>query len=167
MAAKRPPKDGAQRLKGRPTIFNQELADYICEVVATNPDGIMRLCKKFPRMPNHDTIAQWRLKYPSFSERYLAAREQQVHLLFESAIDDVQSIENYEYTNPNNGATCVDPGIVAMKKAIANQKTHHASRIRPKDYAANKSEDTSNANDSLNKIKAIVNELNKVNESDV
>ena len=151
---------------GRPTDYTEELALRICEIVATNPHGIARLCKMFPELPQPSTIAAWRLKYEQFSAQYMKARDHQAHLMFESAIDDIQSIEDYEYQNDKTGAMCVDPGIVAMKKAIANQKTHHASRIRPKDYGVNKTEESNNPQETLTKIQALVADLNKTNISE-
>lgn len=152
---------------GRPTKYTPELADLICHRVATNPHGIRRICAMYDDLPAHNTIAEWRYKYDEFSTRYLEAREKQSHLLFENAVDHVESIENYTYMNVKTGATCVDPGIVAMQKAIAFQKTHQAARICPQRYdAKQKQEEVSNA-DALNKVKSLVAEFNKVNESDV
>ena len=152
---------------GRPTDYTEEFAARICEILATHPEGIQRLCRMFPELPDPTTIAAWRIKYEQFSKQYLAAREQQAHLMFESAIDEVQAISDYTYVNDKTGATCVDPGIVAMQKAIANQKTHHASRIRPKDYGVNKTEESNNPQETLTKIQALVADLNKTNVSDI
>lgn len=159
----KPPK----KTMGRPTIYTPELAELICDRVASNPNGIVRICNMFDDMPNHDTIHAWRHKYPEFSDRFMEARKKQSHLMFESAIDEVQSISDYEYINPKTGATCVDAGIVAMKKAIAFQKTHQAARISPAHYAVSKQSEETSPSDTLSKIQNLVADLNKTNHSDI
>ncbi len=153
--------------RGRPTKYTPELAALICDRVASNPDGIVRICRRFDDLPNHDTINEWRHKYPGFSDRFMEARKKQSHIMFESAIDEIQSISEYEYVNPKTGATCVDAGIVAMKKAIAFQKTHQAARISPAHYAVTKQVEDVSPADTLTKIQALVADLNKTNTSDI
>lgn len=135
---------------GRPSIYTQELAELICHRVATNPHGIKTICKMYDDMPNPDTIREWRALHEKFSVLYLQAREKQSHILFESAIDEVEDIKSYVYENDKTGAKCVDAGIVAMQKAIANQKTHQAARISPKQYGdAKQLEETKADNEKL------------------
>lgn len=152
---------------GRPSIYTEELAVLICDKVASHALGIARLCKMFPELPNKDTINEWRHKYAHFSVAYIEARRKQSHIMFESAVDEVESIQDYEYINSKTGATCVDAGIVAMKKAIAFQKTHQAARISPQHYAVNKQIDDQSPADTLNKIQALVADLNKTNMSEI
>src|SRR5579872_99704 len=52
---------------GRPTKYNQEMADYIIDRVASSKCGLHILCKADPKMPAQDTINEWRWKYPEFS----------------------------------------------------------------------------------------------------
>jgi hypothetical protein len=159
----KPPK----KTMGRPTIYTPELAALICDRVASFPHGIRYICNMFDDMPNPDTINAWRHKYTDFSDCYMEARRKQSHIMFESAIDEVQSISEYEYVNPKTGATCVDAGIVAMKKAIAFQKTHQAARISPAHYAVSKQSEETSPSDTLSKIQTLVADLNKTNHSDI
>jgi hypothetical protein len=118
-------------------------------------------------MPTVETINQWRVKYDEFSDQYLYSRMKQTHAMFESAVDEVEKITEYYYEDPKTGATCVDSGIVAAQKAIANQKTHQAARLNPKLYAVNKQLDDDSTTETLSKIQALVADLNKTNVSDV
>lgn len=152
---------------GRPTKYTPEMRKRICDLIATHGWGVQKLCKAYPDIPTPETINQWRHQYPQFSDEYLASRFKQTHAMFESAIDEVESIQDYFYTNPNNGAICVDSGVVAAKKAIANQKTHQASRLNPKMYAVQKTADDTNPQDTLSKIKSLVDDLNKTNSSEI
>jgi hypothetical protein len=61
----------------------------------------------------------------------------------------------------------VDAGIVAMKKAIAFQKTHQAARISPAHYAVSKQSEETSPSDTLSKIQTLVADLNKTNHSDI
>ena len=153
---------------GRPTTYSPEMRQRICDLVATHGWGIQKLCKSYPDIPTPETINQWRHKYPEFSEEYLNSRFKQTHAMFESAIDEVESIEDYYYEDPVSGAMKIDSGIVAAKKAIANQKTQQASRLNPRMYGVQKQEDDkSTLGDTLSKIQSMVSEFNKTNESDI
>ena len=52
---------------GRPTIYTKELAERICELVATHTIGIKALCKMYDDLPDQHTIKQWRQKNLEFS----------------------------------------------------------------------------------------------------
>ena len=135
---------------GRPSIYTPELAELICERVATHGTGIRNICNKYDDMPSPDTIFKWRHKYEEFSERYLNARTKQSHILFETSLDDVEDIREYFYQDIKTGATCVDAGLVAAQRAIANQKTKLASKISPRDYGDKQIiEQTTSENESL------------------
>jgi hypothetical protein len=129
---------------GRPTIYNEELANLICERVASHGCGLNELCKKFSDMPNPDTIYSWRAKYEHFSESFLAARKIQGHALFETSLNDLAEIKDYYYDDPKTGARCVDSGIVAAQKAIAQHKLGMAAKLRPKDYGVTSVEEANN-----------------------
>ena len=119
---------------GRPSLYTQELADRICELVSMHGISLRRICEKYPELPHSDTINEWRAKYDDFLARYLASREKQAHILFDSSFEDIEDIKGFYYTDPKSGAVCVDAGIVAAQKALANHKTFMASKIKPKDY---------------------------------
>jgi hypothetical protein len=119
---------------GRPTKYSPELCDLICERVGTHGMGIRNICNMYEDMPTPETINQWRYKYDEFSERYMIARKKQSHILFDSSFDDIEKIRDYYYEDPKTGAICVDSGIVAAQKALANHKTFMASKIQPIHY---------------------------------
>lgn len=81
----RPTKE--RKKMGRPTIFTQELADLICERVATHAVGLIRLCDMYDDMPTKETVNQWRYKYSDFSSQYTKAKLTQADLLAEEIID--------------------------------------------------------------------------------
>lgn len=151
----------------RPSIYTEELAERICQVVETHPHGIRRLTKMYDWMPQESTIYEWRARHESFSERYMQARHRQTHVLFENAIDEIEDLNNYIYVEEKTKAMKIDPGIVAMKKAIASQKVRHAAQINPKDYDTRRTDEPMNPHETLSKIRDMVNDLNKTNSSEI
>ena len=151
---------------GRPTKYTPEMVDLICERVATHGMGLRRLCNMYDDMPEPETLNVCRYKYPEFSERYLAARSIQAHILFETSLDDIDEIKDYRYTDKDSGAVKVDPGMVAAQKALANHKTFMAAKIQPLHYGTKEVIDKS-SDETLSKIQALVADINKTNISDV
>jgi hypothetical protein len=137
--------DECKRTLGRPTGYSDELADLIIQRFESHPYGLRQLCSMYDDMPNVDTIYSWRSKYDDFSERFLAARKKQAHLLFETSADDIAEIKDYYYDDPKTGARSVDAGIVAAQKAIAQHKLGMAAKIRPKDYGVTSVESNDNS----------------------
>jgi len=152
---------------GRPTKYTTELAQYICDIVATHPHGIQRLVKMYPKMPDVATITNWRHVYPEFFADYVQARQKQAHLLFECAIDEIEELEEYVYKNPDTGAREINAGIVAMKKAIANTKSRHAAILNKNYQLNNEDKDDSEKNELFSKIRGMLNEQNKINTSEI
>lgn len=61
--------------QGRPTDYNEEITDIICEEIATGA-ALYKLCKR-DDMPGEKTVYQWLEKFPSFAQKYARARERQ------------------------------------------------------------------------------------------
>lgn len=149
---------------GRPTIYTEELAQLICERVASCTTGLSILCKTYDDLPSPDTIYQWRHKNKDFSERYLKARRCQSHFLAEQVKDIAEETRDYIYED-EKGARKIDAGIVALQKFRMNANTWLASRIDPENYGErvineNKNENAGNIED----IAKRVSEINKEKE---
>jgi transposase-like protein len=65
---------------GRPSSYTEELADRICEAVATNAVGLEHICKAND-FPNPSTIDAWRKAHPDFDKKYALAKERQAEKL--------------------------------------------------------------------------------------
>ena len=72
---------------GRPSMYSRELAEKICDLVATNPEGLKHLCNQNNWMPCVDTIREWRWKNEEFSALYTKAKLSQAELLTEDCLD--------------------------------------------------------------------------------
>lgn len=74
-----------ERKVGRPTIYSPELAEKICEMLAS---GIsMRTVSKDESMPAMATMFRWIREKPEFKEQYERAKEESTDALAEDLID--------------------------------------------------------------------------------
>ena len=80
-------KEKSKHPGGRPTKYTEELANRICDAVATTTDGMRRMCANNEGFPTCETLMQWRYKYPEFSSRYKEAKLVQADLFAEQIID--------------------------------------------------------------------------------
>ncbi len=70
---------------GRPSIFTQEIADVVCERLASG-ETLRRICRD-PGMPDRTTIWDWRIRFPEFSNQYAYSRKAQAEVYFDEVID--------------------------------------------------------------------------------
>ena len=116
---------------GRPTIYTEELADKICDVVATHTEGLDALCEMFDWMPGTNVIYGWRHKHLSFSQKYLQAKQSQGELYSEETF---KIASNKPVYFDSEGNERVDAGAVAWQKMNVNLRQWHASKLAPKIY---------------------------------
>lgn len=148
---------------GRPTLYNEELADKICRIVATNPCGLPTLCNMFDFMPSADSIRQWRWDYPAFAAKYTLAKQHQAELMAESTEDVIHELGVYEF-NDKDGATRLDSGIVARARLLIDTRKWHASKLAPKIYG-DRTPDITNV-DNKKEVAESVAKLLKENEKE-
>ena len=120
-----------RRKVGRPCIYNLELADKICHLVATNPVGIDKICQANPELPDARTVNDWRFKFPEFSQKYREAKESQAELYANQTLEIADT--DVTFTD-KDGITRVDSGMVAWQKLKINARQWHASKMAPKIY---------------------------------
>ena len=125
---------------GRPSIYTPELAELICQRVATNPIGLPTLCKKFEDLPHPDTIRVWRWEKPEFSAKYAEAKRFQAEIMAESieeVIDETMHSVYYE-----DGVARIDSGIIAQARLRVDSRKWTASKLAPKIYGDRSSVET-------------------------
>jgi hypothetical protein len=148
---------------GRPSIYSEELADKICQIVATNPDGLPKLCKRFDEMPAPDTIRQWRWTRPDFSSKYAEAKRFQAELMAESTEEIIDELSQYEFCD-KDGAVRLDSGMVARARLLVDSRKWHASKLAPKIYgdkANTEQANESNAKEVAEHVAKIIKESEK------
>jgi hypothetical protein len=118
---------------GRPTKYTEELAQRICELVATNPLGLPALCRKFPELPNQDTINVWRWEKDGFSDKYTRAKQFQAELMAESIEDVIDETLGSIYLD-EHGSQRLDSGILGHARLKVDSRKWTASKLAPKIY---------------------------------
>lgn len=149
---------------GRPTTYTPELAAYVCKMIATHGCGLRRLERMYDAMPHPSTIYAWLYDHPEFSEQYFDARRIQATVLADSMLDlpgEIQTLEDKE------GNERIDAGILGKAKLEYEIIKWHASKMAPRIFGDKKQEEVTNPQDTLTKIRDLVDNLNKTNTSDV
>jgi hypothetical protein len=118
---------------GVPSTFTQEMADLICERVATHDCGLLRLCNMYPDMPAKLTINVWRHKYPKFAIQYARAKQEQAELLAEQMLDISDDAGN-DFTYDEKGKKVADHEHSARTRMRLDTRKWLASKLVPRLY---------------------------------
>lgn len=106
----------ARKNEGRPTKYNEELADKILGQLVSGKS--LRRIMKDDDMPNIDSIFEWVRNHQKFSERYKEARQMQAEFF----IDEIMEIAD---------GTVED---VQRSRLMVDTRKWYASKIIPKIY---------------------------------
>lgn len=125
----------AERKIAEPVGFSEELAEAICEAIATTPRGLDWLCAHNPRFPTTRTIEKWRALYPDFRMALGFAKQRQGELLayeaLEIADDDTHDVEVVERRNGET-ETRMNFEYVARSKLKVETRLKLAAKLDPK-----------------------------------
>jgi len=106
--------EGAKRRGGRPTDYTPELADKICDELASGK-SLHRVCQA-PNMPDKATVFRWLARYPEFRDKYDVACAERHRARYER-IDEV--IEDMRAGVID--AACAKVEIDALKWMLARE----------------------------------------------
>lgn len=118
---------------GRPTDFTPELAREICDIVASTPAGIEKICKIYPHLPRFQTIYKWRDKHPTFNEDYARAKQQQIEAYVDQLIDIADDASN-DYTVDEEGKEVLNTEHIQRSRLRIDTRKWLASKLMPKLY---------------------------------
>lgn len=79
--------NNANTRRGRPTKFNKNLGDEICNVIASCSKGIKALCEANLHWPNKDTIFTWLKNNKEFSDQYARAKRSQIECVVDELLE--------------------------------------------------------------------------------
>jgi hypothetical protein len=134
-----------KRKQGHPTTFTQEMADRVCETIATHTEGLDKLHKKYDWFPQKQILFQWMFKQKAFYYQYLEARALQAHILSEQALEMANNIPTYTDVRGNEK---IDPGMLGRERFRYECIKWHASKLAPKVFGVIK-DDEDNKPDTL------------------
>lgn len=121
----------------RPVEFSQDLADAICEAVATVPRGLDYLCAVMPDFPESRTVRKWFQVHPGFRDAYVIAKQQQADLIFDECLeiaDDASGDRKQVQRNDGSIVEVQDAEFVARSKLRIDTRLKMAGKLAPKKY---------------------------------
>lgn len=118
---------------GRPSDYTQELADLICECIATHGIGLKKLCEMYDDMPEKITIRRWCLKYPQFRSQYAQAKSLQIETLIDEIIDIADDSAGDSIINDQRKEVC-NSEFIARSRVRIDTRKWLASKLAPKLY---------------------------------
>jgi hypothetical protein len=121
-----------QRPPGRPSTYNPEIAITICERIATTPQSLARLCAA-PDLPSVATVIRWLREYPDFRDVYVFAKEAQIELIVEDAIQ-IADDKSGDLTVTSEGKTLINNAAVQRSRLQVNLRKWFATRLMLRKY---------------------------------
>lgn len=120
---------------GRPSKYTPELANEICEAIATSSKGINTLCSENEDWPVPSTITDWILKdKEGFSVLYARAKERQADFMAEEILSIADDGRNDTYTHPETGLPMTNHDVINRSRLRVDSRKWLASKLAPKKY---------------------------------
>lgn len=127
---------------GRPTDYTPELAELICERIATHSIGLKKLCEMYDDMPEKITIRRWRIKDPQFRSQYAQAKTLQIETLIDEIIEIADDSSQDTLVTEQGNRKC-NPEFIARSRLRIDTRKWLASKLAPKIYGLHPTENES------------------------
>lgn len=117
--------------------FSQEVADAICEAVASTPRGLDFLCETTPGFPSSRTVRKWLQADAKFRDAYSVAKMQQADLIFDECLeiaDDASGDRKTITRGDGSEVEVIDNEFVARSKIRIDTRLRMAGKLAPKKY---------------------------------
>lgn len=120
--------------KGRPAFpYSDNLADEICEAIASSSKGLDPLCKANPHWPSRETIYQWLANNIAFSDKYARAKSRQAEVLVDEIIAISDDSSRDTLTN-ELGVTVSNNAAITRDKLRIDSRKWLAAKLLPRLY---------------------------------
>jgi hypothetical protein len=118
----------------RPTKFNEEQADLICEQIAQTSLSMKSICEQLC-IPI-GTVLAWLAKQPTFQEKYARAKEMQADLLAEEILDIADDATNDFMTivKGDESYNVENREFINRSRLRVDSRKWIASKLKPKKY---------------------------------
>lgn len=123
----------------RPTDYNQEIADKICEAIADG-QSLRSICQQ-EDMPNKATVFRWLDKHKEFGDQYARARDEQAETLADDIVSIVDSaanpltVDGVPLTDADGKPIMfADTASIAHARLKMDARKWVASKLKPKKY---------------------------------
>lgn len=135
-APKKAVKPVVAKTGGRPPVYSQEMADRLCEMIATSSKSLRTICKE-EGMPSVGTVLKWLKENTNgFLSQYARAKEEQADLLVEEMIDISDDGSNDFMTIVKNDISyeVENKEWTSRSKLRVETRKWIASKLKPKKY---------------------------------
>ena len=119
--------------RGRPTELTPEIAEEICDAIATNSKGVAALCKENEHWPDRSTIFRWIAKNEEFCAQYARAKKAQAELLVDEIIEIADETTFDTYVN-DEGKLVPDHEYIQRSRLRIDSRKWKACKLIPKVY---------------------------------
>lgn len=116
---------------GRPSTFNQEIVDLICERIADG-ESLRSICRD-ESMPSTSSIFKWLNEHESFSNQYARAREAQADTMADEILD-IADEKAFDSIEGENGSLKANQEWIARSRLRVDARKWLASKMAPKKY---------------------------------
>ncbi len=121
---------------GRPSKYTVDLADRICELIATSDRGLDHILRE-ENLPASSAVRRWLAARPDFQAKYIRAREQQAELLASQILaiaDDSSADTVTRYREDGTEYQAVDHDHINRSRLRVEARKWLASKLFPKVY---------------------------------
>jgi hypothetical protein len=122
----------------RPTDYNQEIADKICEAISDG-QSLRSICSA-ENMPNKATVFRWLDKHKEFGDQYARARDEQAETLADDIVSIADSagnplmLDDVPLLKDGEPVMYADASAVAHARLKVDARKWVASKLKPKKY---------------------------------
>ena len=119
--------------KKRPEIsgYSEELANRVCDVVATSTLPLYELKDIDPSLPCKRTIYEWKWKYPEFAIKFNNAKIQQAENTAQQIYEIAETVPTYF---DKDGIERIDPGQLGKMRLKMDTLKWIACKLVPRVY---------------------------------
>ena len=114
---------------GRPSIYNEECAEKICELLASGV-SLNKICQR-DDMPGISTVSRWIEEKPLFRAKYALAREKQADAIFDECLDIADEAAN-DILYDDNGQAMLNNVSVQRAKLRIDTRFRIAGKLNSK-----------------------------------
>jgi|SRR6185503_4039445 len=113
--------------------YNEEIAQEICDCIATSSFGIRKLAKKNPHWPSVAHIFRWLHNNALFREQYMRAKQSQIESFIDDVIDIADDASN-DWMENENGTIVANHDHINRARLRIDTRKWIASKLAPKIY---------------------------------
>jgi len=111
---------------GRPSIYNENCAERICELLASGV-SLNKICQR-DDMPGISTVSRWIEEKPLFRAKYALAREKQADAIFDECLDIADEAAN-DILYDDNGQAMLNNVAVQRAKLRIDTRMRIAGKL--------------------------------------